>query len=100
MKTLKKGTMPDGTEILLVDYENGRGVAIHAYPFAKNCSLNKWIVAGEKFTLVIAENKYRNYFAEQVRADFNALQTGEKQLADLRPYFWNGEKDTYLLGLD
>lgn len=99
-KIIKEGFTPDGVKLVLLDWGEGRGLAIHAYPIARQCSLNRWIVAGELFLLAIAENQWRNYPAEQVRTDFEDLKTGAKQLADLREYFWNGKKDAYLLGLD
>lgn len=105
MKIIEKATMPNGTEIQLEDwsekntaeYPDLYGLVIFAYPIAKNSS--NFIRSGEKFALVIPENKYHNYSNDDIRADFEALKSGEKSLEDLSEHFWNGRKDMFLLGM-
>lgn len=45
-------------------------------------------------------NQYTGYSNNDVKADFEALKSGEKSLEDLKNYFWNGEKDMWLLGMN
>lgn len=102
MKILQTATTPNGIFIQLEywKFEDGSiDFRIGVYPTAKNSSKSKWIEAGEKFRLTISENSYRNYTGFNVESDFEALKSGEKTLEDLAPYFWNGEKDMYLLGM-
>lgn len=106
MKILEKTITPNGIEIQLEDwidrntekYSDLYGLAIGAYPIAKNTSKYKWVVRGEKFRLHIAANKF-NYGNNDVQSDFEALKSGEKTLEDLSEHFWNGEKDKYFLGM-
>jgi hypothetical protein len=108
MKVLEKALTPDGIEIQLEDwsehntaeYPNVYGFTIGAYPTAKNTGKYRWVQGGEKFRLSISQNKYKNYTNENVKADFEALKSGEKKLQDLSEYFWNGEKDMWYLGMD
>ena len=97
MKILERTQMPDGTEIQLE--ERKYGLAIAAYPIAKRSDVSGWFDAGEKFLLLIMRNPSKKYFNEDVMADFWALESGEKDLADLMDYFWHGMNDAYLLGL-
>lgn len=39
-------------------------------------------------------------YLKMVKADFEALKSGEKRLEDLSEHFWNGEKDAYILGMN
>lgn len=97
MKIIEKATMPNGTKILLEKWDDG--FAIGAYPIAKNNSKYGFINRGENFRLTISNNKYINYTSENVKADFEALKSGNKTLEDLAKYFWNGRKDMYYLGM-
>ena len=38
--------------------------------------------------------------AKQLKADYEKLKNGTKTLADLKSYFWNGNRDCYVLGLE
>ena len=107
MKVLERAKTPDGIDIQLEDWSDGNteefpdlyGFDIGAYPIAQ-CT-GKWFVEGGKtFRLTIAQNKYIGYTNEMVKADYEALKTGEKTLQDLAPYFWNHEKDMWYLGMD
>ena len=97
MKILEKTTMKDGTPIQLEYWNNHYTIGV--YPIAERNS-KYWIHAGQRFRLTISENKYRSYTAENVKADYLALKEDKKTLADLRKYFWNGEDDAHILGLD
>jgi hypothetical protein len=107
MKIIERAITPNGTEIQLEDWSDKNskeypdlyGFQIGAYPIAKNSSEHKWIESGETFRLTISQNKYKNYFNGDVKADFEALKSGSKSLEDLAPYFWNGQKDAFLLGI-
>ena len=95
MKVLEKSFTKAGIKVQLEKWEDG--LQIGAYPIAKNST---WIIkAGEPFRLTIAENKYKNYTSENVKADFESLKSGEKSLEILSKYFWYGEKDMALLGM-
>lgn len=108
MKVLEKAIMPNGTEIQLEDwsdkntkeYPNLYGLAIGAYPIAKNTGKHKWIESGDSFRLSIHSNKYQNYTNYDIKVDFEALKSGEKTLEDLADHFWNGEKDMWYLGMN
>ena len=108
MKIIERATMPDGTEILLEDWTDKNterftylyGLMIVAYPIAKNTGKYGWIRSGDTFHLSIPQNKFQNYFNDDVRADFEALKNGTKTLEDLAAHFWNGEKDMWYLGMD
>ena len=103
MKILKRAVMPDGTEIQLEHWDKGgfnSGLAIGAYPMAKNTGKYRHIKSGEAFRLDIHANKYRDYLDSDVRNDFEALKNAEKTLQDLSNYFWNGKKDMWYLGMD
>lgn len=98
MKILEKATLKDGTKIQLEHWEEYSEYIIGAYPIAQKAA--GFITNGKPFRLTIAENEYKHYLAENVKADYKALTEGRKQLADLREYFHNGEKDAYILGLN
>lgn len=108
MKVLQKDIMPDGTEIQLEDwsehnsekYPNLYGLTIGAYPIAKNTGKYRWVESGKKFRLSISQNEYAGYTNDAVKADFEALQNGEKKLEDLSKHFWNLEKDMWYLGMN
>ena len=108
MKTIERATIPDGTEIYLEDWSDKNteqfpdlyGLQIGAYPIAKNTGKYGWIRSGEKFRISISQNKYTGCSNDDVRADFEALKSGEKKLEDLAAHFWNGEKDMWYLGMD
>jgi len=98
MKILEKSKTPDSIAIQLEYWDRYDHYTIGTYPIAQR-ELG-FIHNGKTFRLSISENTTLNYTEENVKADYNALKTGRKQLADLRPYFWNGEKDAYILGLE
>ena len=108
MKVLEKTAMSNGTEIQLEDWRENNtkeypdlyGLVIAVYPIAKNTGKYRWIESGDKFRLQISMNQYRGYSNDDVKADFEALKSGEKSLEDLADYFWNGEKDMWFLGMD
>jgi hypothetical protein len=108
MKALEKAVTPGGIEIQLEDWHDHNseaypdlyGFEIGAYPIAQRTSKWGWKQGGKKFRLSIATNKYQNYFDDDVKADFEALKTGEKKLEDLSEHFWNREKDMWCLGMD
>ena len=108
MKVIEKAAMPNGTKIQLEDWSEKNtskhpdlyGLQIIAYPVAKNTGKYKWIVSGEKFALAISMNSYSGYTNDDVKADFEALKSGEKQLEDLADHFWDGQKDMWYLGMD
>lgn len=100
MKVLESAVMPNGTEIQLEDwsdkntpeYPNLYGIAIGAYPIAKNTGKYRWIEGGQTFRLTISMNQYMGYTNDDVKADFEALKGGKKSLEDLADHFWNGKK--------
>lgn len=108
MKVLEKAIMPNGTEIQLEDWSENNtkeypdlyGLTIGAYPIAKNTGKHRWIESGNKFRLQVSMNQYRGYSNDDVKADFEALKSGEKYLKDLVDHFGNGEKDMWFLGMD
>lgn len=108
MKIIEWAVMPNGTEIQLEDWSENNtkeypdlyGLTIGAYPIAKNTVKYKWIESGEKFRLQISVNQHSGYSNDDVKADFEALKSGEKSLEDLADHFWNGEKDMWLLGMN
>lgn len=108
MKVVEKAVMPNGTEIQLEDWRDHNakeypdlyGLIIGAYPIAKNTVKHKWIESGDIFRLSICMNQYTGYSNNDVKADFETLKSGEKSLEDLKNYFWNGEKDMWLLGMN
>lgn len=107
MKVIEFAVMPNGTEIVLEDWSDKNtpeypdlyGLIIGAYPIAKNTG-KYWFRGGEKFRLTISMNQYTGYSNKDVKADFEALKSGEKSLEDLAAHFWNGEKDMWYLGMD
>lgn len=107
-KIIDNAILSDGTEIQLEDwhsknskeYPNLHGYTIGAYPIARNTSRSGWVRKGEKFRLDIARNEHANYTDDMVLADYEELKNGTKTLADLKSYFWNGEIDCYVLGLE
>lgn len=96
MKILEKSTTKNGVEIQLEDWDGK--LSIGAYPKAKNGI--DFIKYGETFHLTISENQYRGYSNDDVKADFEALKSGEKQLEDMAHLFWNGRKDAIILGIE
>lgn len=108
MKVIERAVMSNGTAIQLEDwgdqntseYPDLYGLQIGAYPIAKNTGKFKWIEGGQTFRLTISMNQYTGYTNEDVKADFEALKSGEKSLEDLAAHFWNGEKDMWYLGMD
>lgn len=108
MKVLEKAIMPNGIEIQLEDwsehnsedYPNLYGFTIGAYPEAQRTGLYRFVQGGQKFRLSISNNNYMGYTNDQVRADYEALKSGEKKLEDLSERFWNHEKDMWYLGMD
>lgn len=107
MKIIEKATMPNGTEIQLEDWSSHNtpeypdlyGLAIGAYPIARNTGKSRWVEGGKKFRLTISYNKHSGYTNDAVKVDFTALKNGEKSLEDLAAHFWNGKKDMYYLGM-
>ena len=108
MKVIERAVMPNGTEILLEDWSDKNtpvfpvlyGLQIGAYPIARNTGKYKWIEGGQMFRISISMNQYTGYTNDDVKADFEALKSGEKNLEDLATHFWNGEKDMGYLGMD
>lgn len=108
MKVLECAVMPNGTEIQLEDwsgnntpeYPNLYGLQIGSYPIAKNTGKWGWVKSGQRFRLAIAMNQNTGYTNDDVKADFEALKSGKKNLEDLATHFWNGEKDMWYLGMD
>jgi len=108
MKVIERAVMPNGIEIQLEDWRDKNtkeypdlyGFTIGAYPIAKNTTKYRWTESGQKFRIDISMNQYRDYTNEDVKADFEALKSGEKSLKDLKDRFWNGEKDMLLLGMN
>jgi hypothetical protein len=103
MKVIQRGIMPDGIDIQLEDWnENGteQHLTIGAYPIAKNTGKYRWIEGGKKFRLSISQNEHTGYTNDNVKEDFEALQSGEKKLEDLSKHFWNLEKDMWYLGMN
>lgn len=105
MKVIERAVMPNGTEIQLEDWNNSGypdlyKFTIGAYPIAKNTGKYRWIESGQTFRLDISMNQYKGYSNDDVKADFEALKSGEKSLEDLADHFWNGEKDMWLLGMN
>lgn len=107
MEVIERATMPNGIEIQLENWRENNtpeypdlyGLVIAAYPVAQRSS-GYWIKGGEKFRLHISTNRYLGYTNEMVKADFDALKSGEKRLEDLSEHFWNGKKDAYILGMN
>lgn len=108
MKVIEQAVMPNGTEIQLEDWRENNtreypdlyGLSIGAYPKAKNTCKHRWIESGNKFRIEISMNQYRGYSNDNIKADFEALKSGEKSLEDLADHFWNYKKDMWLLGMD
>lgn len=108
MKVIEQAVMPNGTEIQLEDWSENNtreypdlyGLAIGVYPIAKNTGKYRWIESGNKFRLQISMNQCRGYSNDDVKADFEALKSGEKSLEDLADHFWNGKKDMWFLGMN
>jgi hypothetical protein len=100
MTIVDKDVMPDGTEIQLEDwrqdYENVFGYVIGAYPIAKNTGKYGWVRGGQEFRLTINING--NY--DVAKAEYEALVRGEKTLEDMAPYFYDGEKAMWYLGMN
>lgn len=108
MKVIERAVMKNGTEIQLEDWKENNtkeypdlyGLTIGTYPIAKNTGKHRWIESGQTFRLDISMNQYKGYSNDDVKADFEALKSGEKSLEDLADHFWNGEKDMWLLGMN
>lgn len=107
MKIIEEAITPNGVEIRLEDWSDNNtakypdlyGLDIGAYPIAQR-TRGYWIRGGEKFRLTISQNNYMGYTNEDVKADFEALKSGEKTLEDLASHFWYGQRDAYTLGMD
>lgn len=107
MKIIRKDTLKNGVKIQLEDwrdhnsaeYPNLYGLCIAAYPIAMNSGKYGMIRAHECFRLQITHNECKGYTNEDVKADYNALVTGDKALEDLAANFYNGEKDMWYLGM-
>lgn len=90
MKIIERATMPNGTEIQLEDWSDKNterfpdlyGLTIGAYPIAKNTGKYRLVRSGESFRIHISQNKYTDYYNDDVQADFEALKSGEKTLED------------------
>lgn len=95
MKIIEKSKTKNGVEIQLEDWDGK--LAIGAYPICVN---GNWIIKhGKTFRLTISENQYIGYSNGDVKADFGKLKSGEKRIEDMANYFWNGKKDTIMLGI-
>lgn len=107
MKIIRKDTMPNGVKIQLEDWSEHNtqeypaiyGLNIGAYPIAINSGSYGLVHSGDRFRLSISMNNYCNYNNDNVRADYEALVSGEKSLQDLAAHFWNGDKDKWYLGM-
>ena len=106
MQIIDKSITPDGIEIELRDLSgehklpdyNGmeivfRTVAKKTFPSNKGWYAQK----GKEFRSCICYSK--NYTSEMLKADYEELKNGTKTLADLKSHFWNGWRDSYVLGL-
>lgn len=98
MEILERAKTPHGIEIQLEDWDGE--LTIGAYPIAQNSSQTGYIKKGKIFRLAISMNRYKNYSNEEVKADFEALKTGEKTPEDLSDHFYNAQKDMYYLGMN
>ena len=96
MKVIERAKTPDGIDIQLEDWSGE--LTIGAYPIAK--ASRTFQRAGDRFRLTIASNEYSGYTNEKVKADYEALKTGEKTLEDLSEHFWYSNDDKRLLGME
>jgi len=107
MKIIERAVMPNGTEIQLEDWREHNsekcpdlyGFEIGAYPVARRTGKYRLVRERDNFRLSIASNIYSGYTIEQLKADYEALKSGDITLEDLAPHFWNGEKDMFYLGM-
>lgn len=105
MKVIEKAIMPDGTSIQLEDWSGNNtkeypdlyGLAIGTYPIAKN-SYTTWIKKGEKCRVALSYSRWRNITNEMIKADFEALKSGEKTLEDLKAHFYDNAY-CFILGI-
>lgn len=96
MKISEKSVMKNGIEIQLEDWDGK--LSIGAYPIAKN---GNWIIKqGKPFRLTISENEYIGYTNDDVKSDFEALKSGEKQIENMAHLFRNGKADAIILGIE
>ena len=99
MKILKKSQMPDGTKIQIEDWKKDytfiKTLSIGTYPIAKNSSKDNLIQAKQTFRLELTN--FEN--DEQVQNIFHQLELGKIFLQDLNKYFYNEEKDKFLLSI-
>lgn len=107
-KIIDRAIMSDGTKIQLEDWRESNtakypdlyGYTIAAYPIVQRTSKYNWTQYSETFRLSIPTNNYSGYTADMVKADYEALKRGKKNLEDLAEHFQNGDKDAWLLGMD
>ena len=99
MKILKKSQMPDGTKIQIEDWKKDynfiKTLSIGTYPIAKNSNKDNLIQSNQTFRLELTN--FEN--DEQVQNIFHQLELGKIFLQDLSKYFYNREKDKFLLGI-
>ncbi len=99
MEIFKKSQMPDGTKIQIEnwkkDYNFIKTLSIGTYPIAKNSSKDNLIQANHTFRLELTNFKND----EQVQDIFKQLESGKILLQNLSKYFYNREKDKFLLGI-
>lgn len=100
MEILKRGTMPDGTKILLEKWGEYNHYTVAAYPTCK-ANGSTWVKIGEPFRLDICFDKYNlgmedcpaNEIMETAKTAaetcFSCLESGEKFLENYSRYFWN-----------
>lgn len=100
MKTLEKGTTPDGTKIQIEDWKEDYScfntLNIATYPIAKRSSKNGWISEGKTFRLDISKGFNND---EEIYQAFTDLINGDKSISDFNDQFYNGDKDKYLYGV-
>ena len=102
MQVIDKVVTPDGIEIELRDLSgehklpdyNGMEIVKKTFPPNKGWYAQK----GKEFHSCICY--YKNYTSDMLKADYEELKNGTKTLADLKSYFWNGKRDSYVLGLE
>ena len=96
MKVLERAKTPDGIDIQLEDWSedyNFTGLCIAAYPIAK--ASRNFVREGKPFRLQIDFYHDDN----KVKADYEALKSGEKQLEDLAEHFYYHKDDEIMLGM-
>lgn len=106
MQILDKAVTPDGIEIELHDLSGEHklsdynGVTINFCTVAENTfpeGKGWYAQKGKEFRSCIYSQG--NYTKDMVKADYEALKSGAKTLADLKAHLWNHQRDCFVLGL-